>query len=237
MLHLSVPGARRVATAVVLTSALAVLLAGQGGAYAMTRSDGQLASGRVPSVLDGVAAVSAKSAWAVGSTGNFGGGKTLILHWNGTGWKRVPSPAPAGGDQLYSVTATSARNAWAVGTAGRRSLILHWNGTSWRQVPSPGPAGAMLLGVTALSGRSAWAVGSYGLARSLILHWNGTRWRGVPIPRSSTALHGYLYSVAATSSHNAWAAGDTGPRTLIDQWNGSAWKRARTPRLQPDNQL
>jgi hypothetical protein len=82
-----------------------------------------------------------------------------------------------------------------------------------------------------------YRVGSYGVTRSLILAWNGTRWRRVPIPPASPASHGYLYSVAAASARHAWAAGVTGLGTLIDQWNGSAWKQARTPRLQPDNQL
>ena len=45
------------------------------------------------SVLDGVAATSAGNAWAVGSTPSLAG-STLILHWNGKAWTRVPSPKP-----------------------------------------------------------------------------------------------------------------------------------------------
>jgi hypothetical protein len=56
------------------------------------------------------------------------------LHWNGTAWSRVPSPA--GGPGLLAVTATSATSAWAVGdystASGQpRTLIMHWNGTRW----------------------------------------------------------------------------------------------------------
>jgi hypothetical protein len=32
--------------------------------------------------------------WAVGSRIGTGGDKTLIVHWNGSAWKRVPSPSP-----------------------------------------------------------------------------------------------------------------------------------------------
>jgi hypothetical protein len=42
--------------------------------------------------LSGVAATSAASAWAVGGTSSGATGGSLILHWNGTAWKRVPSP-------------------------------------------------------------------------------------------------------------------------------------------------
>jgi len=34
-----------------------------------------------------VAAVSARSAWAVGYTATSAGSKSLILRWNGTAWK------------------------------------------------------------------------------------------------------------------------------------------------------
>jgi hypothetical protein len=87
---------------------------------------------------------SARSAWAVGRTGT---SKTLILRWNGSAWKRVPSPTPTGGGNLRGVAATSARNAWAVGASGTgKTLILRWNGSRWKQVasPTPGPSGATL---------------------------------------------------------------------------------------------
>jgi len=61
----------------------------------------------------------------------------LIEHWNGTAWKRVPSPTPdtpknlpMGPKVLTSVAATSATNAWAVGYyfngAANQALALHW---------------------------------------------------------------------------------------------------------------
>ena len=55
--------------------------------------------------------------------------KGLILHGNGTTWKRVATP----GGFLFGVAAVSASNAWVVGGTGRgKTLILHWNGTSWK---------------------------------------------------------------------------------------------------------
>jgi hypothetical protein len=41
---------------------------------------------------------------------------TLILHWNGTAWSKVPSPSPGPkGNFLTSVSAVSPTDAWAVG--------------------------------------------------------------------------------------------------------------------------
>jgi len=168
--------------------------------------------------LSGVAAVSGRDAWAVGSTG----AGTLIVHWNGRAWKRALSPSPARTSRLSGVAAVSAKDAWAVGSTGSltspKTLVLHWNGRAWKRVPSP--AGS-LSGVAATSARNAWAVGSG------ILHWNGRTWKRVRSPGGS------LSGVAATSARNAWAVGLTGsltsPATLILRWNGKVWKRAPSP--------
>jgi hypothetical protein len=211
---------------------------------------------RVPSptpkgggALFGVAATSASNAWAVGCAGNcfqgFGGIKTLILHWNGTAWRRVPSPSPGTGAALSGVAAVSAHTAWAVGctalcflsSASPHTVLLRWNGTVWKQAPSPAPAkiGA-LNGVAATSASNAWAVGCAGhcfgpmaTTATMIVHWNGTAWKSVPSP--SPASNSVLTSVAATSAHDAWAVGYTrsNGKTLILRWNGTAWKQVPSP--------
>ena len=195
------------------------------------------ASLSVDGSLSGVVATSASNAWAVGTDGS---GKTLIEHWNGTGWKREPSPSPGPNgayDSLVAVAATSARNAWAVGFAewigGGRALVLHWNGTAWTRVPSPSPgSNDQLNGVAISSADSAWAVGSYQVGRiskTLILRWNGTAWRQA----SSPSVTGALEAVAATSAGNAWAVGFAASsfgtaeagNPLILHWNGATWQR------------
>ena len=121
-------------------------------AATQTRSPGPAASFTINGALSGVAATSAGNAWAVGSDGS---GKTLIVHWNGTAWTRVPSPSPGTFAALSGVAATSATNAWAVGSAFRgKTLILHWNGTVWSQVPNLSLKGAFQA-VAAISARDA----------------------------------------------------------------------------------
>jgi hypothetical protein len=137
-----------------------------------------------------VAATSANDVWAAGNYDtSTGQAKTLVLHWNGTSWTRVASPAPAAGSVLRGVAATSSSNAWAVGnhhvasTNTNKTLVLHWNGTSWARTAAPSPGGGKdvfngLQGVSALSATDAWAVGACTtqFTDSLILHWNGTSW-------------------------------------------------------------
>ena len=77
--------------------------------------------------LNGVDAVSATSAWAVGEASDSGSTQTtLILRWNGTAWKLVPSPSPGAVNALAGVATTSATDVWAAGffTTGTLSQVL-----------------------------------------------------------------------------------------------------------------
>jgi hypothetical protein len=90
--------------------------------------------------LTGVTASWTHNIWAVGNnnpTTCTGDGcapnVTLIMHWNGTRWKVVPSPY-GGSDNyntLYGIAAVTRTNIWAVGWAIPQTLILHWNGHAW----------------------------------------------------------------------------------------------------------
>jgi hypothetical protein len=220
------------AAAVPLLAVGAVATVAPVTAVAGTRSPGLPASVTHSGSFSGVAATSARNAWAVG-TGSTG--KTLIMHWNGAAWKTVPSPSPGPSgsyDALYGVAATSAGNAWAVGSANGKTLILHWNGAAWKTVPSPSPGTfAGLYGVAATSAGNAWAVGT-GNGKTLILHWNGTAWR----QQASPGIAGAFQAVAATSARNAWAVGfqatgggtaTSGPPIIL-RWNGATWKQVPT---------
>jgi hypothetical protein len=80
--------------------------------------------------LSGVAATSSSNAWAVGDYYNGTTFRTLIVHWNGTGWKRQPSPNVGSfANSLFGVSASSSTNAWAVGDyyngSVNRTLAVH----------------------------------------------------------------------------------------------------------------
>jgi hypothetical protein len=192
--------------------------------------------------LNAVTATSATDAWAAGISVTSAGRRTLMLHWNGTTWTRVPSPTPGMYVTLAGVAASSTSQAWVAGVYNSpyQTLTLRWNGTAWKYVRSPDPAtgnGARnsLTGVAATSASNAWAVGwdatSSSLGKTLVLHWSGATWDKVaaPAPGRGSGLTG----VAATSASSAWAVGSYGngavSHTLVLQWNGTAWTRATSP--------
>jgi hypothetical protein len=212
----------------VIGAAVAIVLA---AARAGATLAGPASSLTINGELNAVTAVSARDAWAVGNT-NSVPSASLILHWNGSGWKRVASPTIGGHVVLLtSVAATSASNAWVAGIAdGRRPFIAHWNGVVWRR--SHTSVRGAVEAVAATSRSNAWAVGAT-IDRTLILHWDGTSWRRVPSP----VRHGALLAVAA-SGRSAWAVGFIGNagfpgsratnRPLILHWDGASWRRVPT---------
>jgi hypothetical protein len=191
--------------------------------------------------LEGVSAVSANDAWAVGDFGRPGrpAFHALILHWNGARWSTVP----AAGGELHAVSGVSSRSAWAVGFG----TLLHWNGARWsrqsirtRDFLETVPV-SRLLGVSALSSRNVWAVGNrcahFGscVARTEIIHWNGARWSPVSSPAPSRFAN-HLTGVSALSAGDAWAVGAycttrtcSRQRTLVARWNGRRWSTVPSP--------
>ncbi len=195
-----------------------------------------------PNGLNGVAALSATDAWAVGSSGSQkSGAQTLIEHWNGTTWSAVTSANPGSiYDTLYSITAISTNNVWAVGyyvnTPGiTQTLVEHWNGTSWSAVtsPNPGSQNNELFSVSADSAHDIWAVGfstTNTNDHTLIEHWNGTSWSVVKSLNPGPS-NDHLASVTAISANDAWAVGDgsTFSKTLVEHWNGTSWSVVTSP--------
>jgi hypothetical protein len=185
------------------------------------------------SALNGVSGVSSKDVWAVGSAEDFGSFKstTLTEHWDGTAWRIVPSPNPAGDslpNGLTSVAAVSSTDVWAVGAAGfpQKSLILRWNGSAWTVVPNT--CKAPLQSVTAIRGLTVdlWAVGS-----STICRYGAVGWSIVPSPQPPSGEAYLLQDVSGTSPRDVWAVGfrqipdgeHSTVAPLVEHWDGRQW--------------
>jgi hypothetical protein len=116
--------------------------------------------------------------------------KTLIVHYDGTGWSVVPSPNVGPNTQyqsnrLLGLTAVSPTDIWAFGSYfaasgsnNQMTLVMHWDGTSWTLAASPNPQANSILndilwgGVVTAPG-SVWIVGSEDVFYTLVLHTTG----------------------------------------------------------------
>lgn len=199
--------------------------------------------------LYGVSAISPTNAWSVGyeldmSTSQY---HSLVLHWNGSTWQQVESPAATGLGQLMGVAASSANSVWAVGyvyngnTLSYAPLLLHWNGTTWTRMTLGVPKFNMedLLGVAAASPSNAWAVGTGPCvgqsvncpSHSLTFHWNGHAWSHVASPstqsnRDTNTLAGVAITGSAAIGVGSYfyaAPGGAPVKALLLRWNGKQW--------------
>jgi hypothetical protein len=177
--------------------------------------------------LLGLAVVSARDIWAVGSRGD-DFDEPMVQHWDGKAWRVVNVPEKPQVDPgdpknvgLNAVAAVSARNVWAVGEAG---TIEHYDGHSWTIVKAPRPAAdtdgmsTVLNGVSARSANDIWAVGSVN-GVPVSMHWNGTAWSLVPVPVGAGTTSTELSGVVAVRGSGTTAVGTqqtaTGPRAVI----------------------
>jgi hypothetical protein len=193
--------------------------------------------------LWGVAATSARSAWAVGREGyGVNGtrpGRPLLEHWNGRAWSKVSlrSSWPGGGG-LGWVAASSATDAWALGTgpSGTSPRVLHLTRRGWRSSAFPGNSTASWanLGLAAAPGGRAWLIGiaAPGSGDSLIFGFDRGHWQ--PQSYDCGALSCSLDAISARSGKDAWvvgsyvtATGTGGPLAL--HWTGHRWQNVPLP--------
>jgi hypothetical protein len=160
--------------------------------------------------LAAVAGTSASNVWAVGQydpdANGIRGSRSLVLHWNGSRWKQVPTPdalTPGHASELSGVAAPTATGVWAVGTVNRHggghALAELWNGAHWRIVHT---VGQPLTAVSALDAADAWAAGGRDSGGD-VMHWSGSAWT------VGTKLNNRrgLLSVAEISPTDVWAVG------------------------------
>jgi hypothetical protein len=192
-------------------------------------------SGGPYDALNAVAGTSSSDVWAVGAAQDVptSESRTLVFHWDGTGWSPVDSPNvqpdPGTGnvdDSLQAVAAVASDDAWAVGSfdekglrldspTASRPLALHWDGSTWSVVELPDVGQGGLNGIAALAADDVWAVGQTVVnaggdftVTPLLFHWDGSTWSQVAAPIGG---EGSLSAVTAIPGGGLWAVGSRGP--------------------------
>jgi hypothetical protein len=196
-----------------------------------------------------VAAVSPADVWAVGG-GRSDTAQTLIEHWTGTGWQRVPEPSvPNFQYDLWAVDAVSAGDVWAVGDGSTpeawpfsTAVIAHYDGTAWSLVPAPAPpsnpdvfaTSDVLFDVGMLSATDGWAVGWHTAwfdtgettVRPLVLRWQNGQWVRMSLPDIDDGMLEHVYARAA---NDVWAVGSSWDSPLVMHFDGTRWSRVEVP--------
>jgi hypothetical protein len=172
----------------------------------------------------------------------------LTEQWNGTEWKVLTTPNPAGTEESYlqGVSCTSSEACTATGgyynSEGKLlSLAERWNGTEWKIQTTPSPTGALstvLHVVSCKSSTECTAVGRYEDSEDVFLalaeRWNGTEWKVQTVPNPTGTKESLFKGVSCTSSTfcsaDGWYVNSSDDTvTLAESWNGTEWKVQTTP--------
>ncbi len=151
--------------------------------------------------LNGVSAVDANTAWAVGDHG------VIIKTTDGNNWnlQTLTAPWPLSGVSAYNRT-----TCWAVGWGGR--IVKTTDGNSW--VAQKSGTILDLYGVSSVDANTAWAVGKQGAI--LKISGSGDRWTA-----QSSQKPYQLYGVSAVNTNTCWTVGSEG--TILKTTNGNSW--------------
>lgn len=182
--------------------------------------------------LNGVTALSAKQAWAVGTSGD----SPSIDQFNGSKWSSVDAGALDVIGQ-FRAAAKFPGGAWAVGGGGPSDTALRpfivrltgtKSGTKVQRISTPKLPVGQLLAVSATSAKDAWAGGFLGKGGTpVLLHWNGKSWA-----RSSFPGGGAIAAILEISAKNVWVT-DVSDKTgsQVWNWNGKKWRQTAIPAL------
>jgi hypothetical protein len=142
-------------------------------------------------------------------------GPGLILHYDGTGWRRHAVDAL---DGFFDIWAASASDVWAVGSSG---LAYHYDGTSWTNVNAA--TNMYLFSVLGTTKDDVWAAGN----TSVTAHFDGTGWQLMDPGQDDSTTR----ALAGGPDRGIWALRTTGDTPKKDQWrqavvrwDGQAWR-------------
>lgn len=185
-----------------------------GSAWSVASTPSPSTRDNLLTALDGV---TANDLWAVGYYRDPPYGNpaqhSLVLHWNGAAWSRVPSPdVGTVQTRLRDVAAVSASDVWAVGStnvnsvgANDSSAVLHWNGSNWTAVTPP--ALASLWAVTAVSSTDIWVAGNTADGQEQLANWRGSGWTITPVQGGSATAVPNLTGLAHLAPGTVCAVG------------------------------
>ncbi len=150
--------------------------------------------------LRGIAMVSAREGWAVGSQiTSSGGEKTLVLHYTNGRWTRLDWSIPG---SFNSVAAFSSGDVWAVGEdnpAAGPGLVVHLRNGVPIQEDRPIPG--LLQDIAMVSPSEGWAIGD---GAATVRYHDGV-WT-----REGLTIHQYyMMNISLVSATEGWAVGSS----------------------------
>ena len=174
-------------------------------------------------MLNGLAAISARDIWVAGKNTTSTAYPGLPAHWDGSRWALFITSPDVYGYGLLS--ASGPNDIWSLGTTlGTGSLqVEHWDGQTWNMMPLPRLSSAAVYdvyfsGIVAVTARNVWAVGTLRIdgmeEQFLVLHWNGKTWQRVKVQVPQPQEHNSANAIAI-GYNQTWIVGDNEGHTAL----------------------
>ena len=177
-------------------------------------------------------AVGMHDAWAFGFDSVSTKVHSYAAHFNGSTWRAMSLPGPAGQFGVFDASAVSANDIWAVvdGGPGKPTAngLVRWNDRRWRSVAMPSflAQKTNLASVLALPGGQVWVAGgiphSAGHAQGVAALWNGHTWTVDKLPADPTTTDDVIGDLVPDGSGGVWAMGFTPLGCAGPMWHESA---------------
>jgi hypothetical protein len=168
------------------------------------------------------------------------GTSTPAERWNGSSWRVLPTPNPAGGGSFNAVSCPTARVCTAIGEhsslQGMLTFAERWAGGTWQIQSTVNPAPPLnpfqsvfnsLLSVSCPTSRACTAVGAYEPAAGTLLtlaeRWDGTGSQVQSSPNSAGSDINALNGVSCAAARSCTAVGDQVINLLAEHWDGTSW--------------
>lgn len=179
--------------------------------------------GHAKGLLD-VAAAGPRHVYAVGygCSAEDSEGCRGVERWDGSRWRKVPTPS--GAYHVEGVSTDAANDVWLVGNS-EVSWAAHWDGARWRSYRPFGSREYDYVRDVAVSSRRPWFAGQTQSGRGVVLTWSAsTGFRQV------YGTPGALTAVTARGD-DVWAVGSTGGGPLVVRRAGGEWSVSPTPSI------
>lgn len=180
---------------------------------------------RLPGAMLSIWGTSERDVYVVGSDTRDGRGP-MVLHFDGTRWKRLNTGLTSG--DLWWIHGPAPDTIFMVGSGGT-ILRYHPQLGTFERMNTPGSV--TLFGVWGSSPRDVWAVGGNigGPGGSgptgVIWHFDGTSWQNVsPLP-DDVGSRSALFKVWGRAPNDVWAVGES---STVLHWDGSQWTSVNT---------
>jgi hypothetical protein len=177
----------------------------------------QVVHQNLPGALLSVWGTSGKDVWSVGGDARDGSGP-LMIHFDGTSWKRMPTGLTAG--DLWWVFGFAGGPVFAGGGGG---TIVRCQSGACTKMTTPGTD--TVFGLWGSSPTDMWAVGGNADTRGFAWRLKGDAWVAEPSLPADVVMTASIWKVFGRSANDAWLVGAKG---ISFHWNGTTLEKGPT---------